>query len=171
MSAYVALKFKGKYDELIKFFNSKDWDFEPKKIDNETVYMKIDKDLKEEISFFKTMELGEENTVLEDINDITDEDFENAKVMDETPKEDPTKSTPVNDLLLDSDRGERFRENPNNAYPDEPKPKVDLSQFTDLTARAGLKDDDPMKYLTSANFMTKFFVVCSVILLVMNILS
>ena len=164
MSDYLEIKYKGDYEDLKKFFEEKSWDFEGKRISPDKAIFKIAKEAKDEINFFLQVDLNDGNLRMEDIQPSSEEAYENSTPYEEPEEEEPIiKFDKEEDLLLMSER----------KYPEEPS----QSQFNinnlsaNCPAKAVLKDEDPMKYLTSPSFMGKFFIVGSLILFIMNILG
>ena len=177
MSTYIGIDFDGEYKNLIDFMEDKNWEFEPKRVAKQKAYFKIPEDLYEEISFFKNFQLENSNLTIAEITPITDSEYSSKKVyIEEKPK---PKRTPyqqkIDEDILDSER--RFE-------PEEVPFKWDLTKLSTkdiglniddvkstLPNKAPLSDVDPMKYLTSQNFVKKYMIISFVLLFLMSLFN
>lgn len=77
MSKYLSIEFEGSYPNLMKFFESKEWTFETKKIASQKIFVKVPEELADEVKFFESSEEGID-TKMTKVTSITEEDYINT---------------------------------------------------------------------------------------------
>ncbi len=168
---YLELTFSGDYKKILEFMEGKEWKYMQKRISPNKIYLEVPSDVNEEMSFFKGSAVDESFNKIEDIKQITIEEYNNAEEYVEEVKqpEITSSTTPL--------------ENPDNNEEEKEEEKIEeiilpsndeiskILNDTLLPSKLPLQNNDPMNYLTSKDFLLQFFVFSSILLTFLSLFN
>ena len=84
---YLELTFSGDYKKILEFMEGKEWKYMQKRVSPNKIYLEVTTDVNEEMSFFKGSWIDESFNKIEDIKEITIEEYKNAEEYVEEVKQ------------------------------------------------------------------------------------
>ena len=91
---YLELTFSGDYKKILEFMEGKEWKYMQKRVSPNKIYLEVTTDVNEEMSFFKGSWIDESFNKIEDIKEITIEEYKNAEeYVEEVKQQEITSST------------------------------------------------------------------------------
>ena len=91
---YLELTFSGDYKKILEFMEGKEWKYMQKRVSPNKIYLEVTTDVNEEMSFFKGSWIDESFNKIEDIKEITIEEYKNAEeYVEEVKQPEITSST------------------------------------------------------------------------------
>ena len=168
---YLELTFSGDYKKILEFMEGKEWKYMQKRVSPNKIYLEVTTNVNEEMSFFKGSWIDESFNKIEDIKEITIEEYKNAEEYVEEVKqpEITSSTTPL--------------ENPDNNEEEKEEEKIEeiilpsndeiskILNDTLLPSKLPLQSNDPMNYLTSKDFLLQFFVFSSILLTFLSLFN
>ena len=91
---YLELTFSGDYKKILEFMEGKEWKYMQKRVSPNKIYLEVTTDVNEEMLFFKGSCIDESFNKIEDIKEITIEEYKNAEeYVEEVKQPEITSST------------------------------------------------------------------------------
>jgi hypothetical protein len=182
-SKYLSIEFQGTYQNMLKFFNSKEWDFEAKRINNNKVYVKLSEELSEEVKFFENTPTDDTTGIaITKVSNISETEYTNTaengfELINAESK--PVESTPV-PSISDVRKHENVRQVNEVKFPESPVSTSITSEHfnnsvskalsdTVLPSKSPLDSRDPFAYLTSRRYLRTFAIAATAVLTILAI--